>query len=887
MIRSKTVAPICGILLAGILLLFPSHAVTASNENLEKVILQLRWFHQFQFAGYYAALDQGYYRDAGLDVIIKEAKTGLDTTKEVIDGKAQYGISGSNILLKRNKDLPVVAMAAIFQHSPLILLSNTETDILSPQDLVGRRVMIRTADEVQTRAMILNEGIALDEIDFIEHTYNYDDLIDGKVDAATAFITSQPFLLEERGISYSFLRPRSYGIDFYGDCLFTSEEEIKNHPDRAKAFWDASLKGWAYAMDHQEELIELIKKDYKSKVSSPRLRYEAESMENIILPQLVEIGHMNPGRWRHIARTYVKLGMLDPDYSLEGFIYNPNPIPDYTWLKWFVGITSASILLVSAAVCILFLFNRNLSKEIDERKQAEEALQESEDKFRNIAENSLVGIYIIQDDIFTYLNPEFAEIFGYSVEEILNKMHFQQLVHPEDLNIVQENVHSRLSGKTKSIRYAFRGIRKDGITIHVEIFGSSILLNEKAAATGTMLDITARKESEAERLSLERRLQQADKAENLSRMAGAVAHHFNNMLAATIGNLELVMEDLPPGTNLSQNLAATQKATQRAAEMSGLLLTYLGQSQGKPEPHDLSENCKDQLVQLRTDLPEGVELKTDLPVPGPVIKADIAQMRQVLSALFANAWEALEDSSGRVQVSVERVKAAEIQEDHRIPADWALSADEYACLAVGDTGRGMDAATIDRIFDPFYTDKFTGRGLGLAVVLGIVKAHGGGIMVESKPGRGSVFRVYLPLTAEPVPLPKAKEPETSATLEGGLVLLIEDEEAVRKVTKALLERSGFEVLIARDGVEGVEIFRENQENIVLVLSDLTMPRMDGWKTIAALRAIRPDIAVILASGYDEAQAMSGDHEEQPHAFLPKPFNMKTFKETLERVLAGN
>ena len=241
--KAKALILFYGILLMVMLFLFPSHGVKASDENPETVILQLRWFHQFQFAGYYAAVEQGYYRDVGLDDIIKETKAGMNSTKEVIEGRAQYGISGSSILLQRNKGLPVVALAAIFQHSPLILLSKSESGILSPQDLVGRRVMVRSADEAQTPAMILNEGISLDKIEFIEHSYNYTELIEGKVDAATAFITTHPFLLKERGISYSFLRPQSYGIDFYGDSLFTIEEEIREHPKRVRAFREASLKG--------------------------------------------------------------------------------------------------------------------------------------------------------------------------------------------------------------------------------------------------------------------------------------------------------------------------------------------------------------------------------------------------------------------------------------------------------------------------------------------------------------------------------------------------------------------------------------------------------------------------------------------------------------------
>jgi two-component system cell cycle sensor histidine kinase/response regulator CckA len=218
--------------------------------------------------------------------------------------------------------------------------------------------------------------------------------------------------------------------------------------------------------------------------------------------------------------------------------------------------------------------------------------------------------------------------------------------------------------------------------------------------------------------------------------------------------------------------------------------------------------------------------------------------------------------------------------------DWQPKEKSYACLEVTDTGCGIADKDIENLFDPFFSSKFTGRGLGLAVVLGIVKAHGGTVTVESEPGRGSIFRVFLPLSAaglaDPAP-PAAPIAETEA---GGTILLAEDEEMVRDMAAAMLTGQGFTVLEARDGAEAVELFRERPNEIRLVLCDLTMPHLNGWETLTALRKLAPDIPVIMASGYDKAQVMAGDHAEWPQVFLGKPYTLKELGNAIGQALAS-
>ena len=232
-----------------------------SENDLKHVNLQLVWLHQFQFAGYYAALEKGFYREAGFKVTISEGGPGRSPVNEVISGRASYGVGKGEILLHRLHGKPVVAIAVIFQHSAIILLAKKESGIDNPQRMIGRRVMrLKGDDAAEDIAMFRKEGISLEQINIIPSTYDIKDLIDDKVDVFNAYITNEPYFLKVRSIPVSIISPRTYGIDFYGDCLFTSEQELKEHPKQVKAFREASLRGWEYAMAHPEEIVDLIKK---------------------------------------------------------------------------------------------------------------------------------------------------------------------------------------------------------------------------------------------------------------------------------------------------------------------------------------------------------------------------------------------------------------------------------------------------------------------------------------------------------------------------------------------------------------------------------------------------------------------------------------------------
>jgi PAS domain S-box-containing protein len=522
--------------------------------------------------------------------------------------------------------------------------------------------------------------------------------------------------------------------------------------------------------------------------------------------------------------------------------------------------------------------------DITERKLAEENLRTTVQRFHGILSNIFSGILVVTgDDRIEFVNQNFCDQFsiveapsdliGLAAKEMLQKA-LPAYADPEaNLARIQQILSQRHRIEDEEVLMSNgRMLTRDQVPLMVDGKPSGLMWQHR--------DITERKRIEEERRQFERQRLQLLKAESLTRMAGAIAHHFNNQLGTAMGNLELAMIDLPKGARPHANITEAMKACQRAAEVSGQMLTYLGQTPGIRELLDLSEVCRRGLVLLQVTMPQNVTLETELPSLGPTIAANPSQLKQVLTNLVTNAREAIGDDPGSIHLEVRTVSSADIPATHRFPFDWQPQDKAYSCLEVADTGCGIEDKEIEKIFDPFFSSKFTGRGLGLSTVLGIVRTQGGVITVKSDLGRGSVFRVFFPMAGEEV----ARQPEQAVEapqLEGGgTVLLVEDDEMMRKMVETLLTHLGFTVIAAKDGVEAVELFRKHRDEFRCVLCDLTMPRMSGWDTLAAIRALRPDIPVVLASGYDEARVLEGKGAELPQAFLHKPYRMAELKAAL-------
>lgn len=354
-------------LIACWLLLCPAFAPA---QQLEPVTLQLKWTHAFQFAGYYAAQEQGYYREAGLDVAILPGQAGTDPLRQVLQGKADYGVGNSSLLLARHAGKPVVALAVIFQHSPTVLLVSKRAMPHGPADLAGKRIMVESQLD-ESLAYLRQFGIPASSINQVQHSLDTRDLISGKVDAITAYSTFEPYFLDRAGFAYQTLTPLSVGIDFYGDNLFTSEQEIRTHPARVQAFRAASLRGWQYAIAHPEQIVDLIRSRYHAPYSREFYLHEAAAMKPLMRTDLIEVGYMNPVRWLHIADTYADLGLLPRGMSLRGFLYQPDPPLDLSWLPAALAVIAITI----AVALYIHRVNRKLARALANSERSGEAMR--------------------------------------------------------------------------------------------------------------------------------------------------------------------------------------------------------------------------------------------------------------------------------------------------------------------------------------------------------------------------------------------------------------------------------------------------------------------------------------------------------------------------------
>ncbi len=466
------------------LFVFISAACAAPPAQLGIVDLQLRWHHQFQFAGYYAALEKGFYRAEGLEVRLHAGNPEHQPVSEVLAGRAQYAEGNAEVLYHRLQGKPLVALASIFQHSPSVLLTLQSSGINSVHDLIGKKVMLMNkTEDADFLTMFLNEGISHSQVELLSSSYQLDDLITGKVQAFNAYTTNEPYFLEQLNIPYNIINPSTYRVDFYSDILFTSEAELRAHPERVAAMRRATLKGWRYAMDHPDEIIDLLLSKYQVNKTRDHLQFEAAAIRKLIFPNLIEIGHMNPGRWQHMADTFVKSGLVQDNDALDGFIYDPDPssLPG-----WVVPVLTAMLVSLAIALLVsyyLHRFNRRLS-------YAQQTLQESETRFKALSDASAGGIVIHDEGVILDCNKGLSEMTGYSHQELIEMSAFD-LIAPETLDIVLGHV---VSGYDES--YEVVGVRKDGSNYPLTIKGKTVAYRGQDARVTEWLDLSEQRKAE-------------------------------------------------------------------------------------------------------------------------------------------------------------------------------------------------------------------------------------------------------------------------------------------------------------------------------------------------------------------------------------------------------
>ncbi len=528
-----------------------------------------------------------------------------------------------------------------------------------------------------------------------------------------------------------------------------------------------------------------------------------------------------------------------------------------------------------------------LEEDVRRRTAAESALRESQRQLDSLM-HSLPGVvYRCRYDkhlSVVFVSEGAFALTGATPEDFLQgRVHFRELIHPADLERVRASTREAIASR-RDMEAEYRLNARDGREKWVLSRARGVYdANDKLQfLEGLAIDITAQKKAEIEGIALERKLLEGQKLESLGLLAGGVAHDFNNLLTAILGNAGLARLSIPASAVSAETaLRQIEIASQRAAELCRQMLAYAGKGRFVVEPTDLSLLIDGLRPLLKISVSHRATLTLDLASRLPAVMADGTQLRQIAMNLVINASESLGDHGGEIAVSTGLMRADAATFATAV-AGSELSPGEYIYLEIRDTGHGMTPDVLAKIFDPFFTTKFTGRGLGLAAALGIVRGHGGALRVESAPGRGTKFRLLLP----PVPVASAQsQASNSATpwRTTARALIIDDDEPVREVTAAMLQSFGFKTKEAPHGRAGLALFREDPSYDVIVL-DLLMPELDGEATLLGLRELRSDVCVLIMSGYHEGDLLKRHAGGGPLGYLHKPFKRGALERAIRDLL---
>ena len=520
----------------------------------------------------------------------------------------------------------------------------------------------------------------------------------------------------------------------------------------------------------------------------------------------------------------------------------------------------------------LKFLNTKLLKDIAKREGVENALRESEGRYRSLVENTLDGYFICQipSGHFLFLNRRIVRLFGYTMREALH-LTIRDVIVPEAHDYINKLIQARLKGKfMRYDRQVYRAIRKDGSTFRAEVSTSMVTFQDQTAIQGVLRDITDQE-------SLQEQIQKAERMQAIGTLAGGIAHDFNNLLMGIQGRTSLMLMDTQESHQNHEQLKGIEDYVKRAAHLTNQLLGFARGGKYQIAPVDLNELIKHNAAMFGRTKKE-ISIHTKFQENIWTVEVDKSQIDQVLLNLYVNAWQAM-PGGGQIYIQTKNCKLAD-----SFVRPFALKPGRYVEVSVGDTGVGMDAAARKRIFEPFFTtkEKERGTGLGLASAYGIIKNHDGIITVHSEKGKGSTFTIHLPASEKVVSDVKILPDEQ---LPGeGTILLVDDEDLILDVGKGILDKLGYHTLIADSGETAVEIYRENKNMIALVILDLVMPKMNGRETYDRLKEINPQIKILLSSGYSIDRAARDMLGGSSDGFIQKPFDVKVLSSKIRRLL---
>jgi len=551
----------------------------------------------------------------------------------------------------------------------------------------------------------------------------------------------------------------------------------------------------------------------------------------------------------------------------------PFPNPEARFLDLITGF------VVSSLTCVFILWGvlERYHREQEQLLASLVALRESEDRFKAMVMNSPMPTRVTSlDGRVDYTNHAFEEVLGYTVEDVPDIDTWWLKAYPDP--DYRRQVSARWAGYcaaaiangTPTPAGEYSVVCKDGHTAHMEI--QAAVIGDRWLVMFT--DISARRRGEDA-------LRQAQKLESLGVLAGGIAHDFNNLLSAMLGNLNIAQMKLPVGSSSTPYLENLESTIGKAAELTRQMLAYSGKGRFVVAPLDLNRHVAEIAHLLAASISKKVQLQYEFTAGLPPIEADAAQLQQVVMNLITNASEAIGEASGTITLAT-GLRELQVEEIAARFAGQQLEPGTYVTLRAADTGCGMKPELLARIFDPFFSTKGTGRGLGLSAMLGILRGHHAGIEIESEPGCGSAFQVHFPASLARIPDMERADEISEKDRYHGKVLLVDDEADLRFSFGSMFQHLGFQVVAARDGCEALERFLPGE--FALVFMDLTMPRMDGREAFFQMKALDPEVRVVLTSGYSEQESSELPHGLQPAGFIQKPFSLQALRRVLEKAL---
>lgn len=721
-----------------ITIITPSHAI-----GKDTIKLQLKWRHQFQFAGYYAALIKGYYKEEGLNVELIPGGPNISPVQEILKGNADIGIFDPNVVLRNTKAKPLVVLSTIMQSSPYVIISLKSKNILKPSDLIGKTIL---ADQDQGwnifKAVLLKEGIKSDLIDVIPRKNDSEEIAEGKADAVVTYITTQPQRLQKLGLSVNMIRPVEYGVDFYGDVIFTSQSFAYDNPERTDAFIRATLKGWQYAFEHEDELIDYILtlpgvKSYGN--NKAFLKIEAQQVKKLVMPDLVQIGHMNIGRWQYMLQIYQQLGIADKKITLKDFIYSSEEESVSKWFKPILYSTIIAFLIIIVIVVINWQLRKvvkaktaELSAEVENRKSAELLAKRNEEKLKLAIKSANIGIWdwdVI--DRTSFVSKDWCEMLGIVYQPLLSHVNLLDFIHPNDKIIALKSFKEFKKGDKKRQIFQVRLKLKNGEDLHVMISFTAHNQTDKLRnkVSGIVINIDKIRRKEFQLIKVSEELMRSNS--ELKKFAYITSHN----LRAPIVNIEALFEMLNLETLNPDDLVIVNHIKVSIGKLSGVLndlIEIVSHEIASEEKCSTNLNIEEVCVKVINSL-ENKLVKAHAKVK---LELDVNTLfypeKYLESAIFCLISNAINYKSTQRNLEIHIT---------------SLLSNNDVVLKVKDNGLGIDLnKNAEKMFGLYqrFHEHTEGRGIGLFILKSHIESLGGSIEVESELNVGTTFILRFP-----------------------------------------------------------------------------------------------------------------------------------------------